>query len=51
MRTEVEVACRLARYCRHVMDSGHGGIPLPARGQLSLKMALAAAINIFSATD
>src|SRR5215469_6574116 len=44
MRIELEVACRLARYCCDVMNSSHGGIPLQARNRLSLKMAVAAPI-------
>src|SRR5215469_11305451 len=44
MRIELEVACRLARYCCDVMNSSHGGIPLQTRNRLSLKMAVAAPI-------
>src|SRR6516162_3318054 len=44
MRIELEVACRLARYCCDVMNSSHGGIPMQARNRLSLKMAVAAPI-------
>src|SRR5262252_1251077 len=44
MRIELEVACRLARYCCDVMNSSHGEIPLQTRNRLSLKMAVAALI-------